>query len=879
MRDWHFWRWRQREDDDLDRELEVHLALETEDQLEAGVPLRDAQLAARREFGSITLTKEEMRDMRSGAFLERRWQDARYAARLLRKAPGFTTASVLVLAVGIGATTAIFNLVDAALLRPLPLPSPRQLVMVWERSPLGATSLVSTPTFVDWTEMNHVFAGVAATAGTGPPGPVPIADDTRPVPETVALQTVTAGYFDVLGAAPLLGRTFRAEDATTATVKIISERLWRTRFGADPGAVGRSIRVGSLGRSAIVIGVMAESAQVLGATDMWEPTELPKSPELRGSHVVQVIARMKPEVTIEQARADMAVVATRIEQVAPATNRGWGVTIEPLQSAIVGDDLRLTSLMLGGVVLFVLLLACANIANLILARGLGRTREIAVRAALGGSRGRIAGQLLTEGALLSALGGTVGLALGWGMLRVAPSLIPAGTLPEAIVLGIDWRVGAFAVGVTFVTALLFGLAPAWQAARVPLIEAITGGGRGTTDRAGRVRHALAVIEIAAALLLTTGAGLLARTLISLNNVDAGYRADHVVTMSIMVPFMRIRAQQELALYFQSMADEVSATPGVRGAAIGTDVPLSGTNRRQPFEIVGDAAPDQANRPTAHYQIVGPAYFDVLGVPLRRGRIFSARDIGTTTPVCVINEEFARRYFSNRDPLGAHIIVPSIELPPRRVTREVVGVIGQIKTKPDEPAESALEIYVPVAQNTTNRITLAVRTAGNPLPLMSSIEAAVRRIDPAQAVSRVRTMEAIASESTARPRFRAQLVGAFAIFAVVLAAFGVFSVLTFMVQQRSREFGLRLALGATAGDLLRLVLGSGCRILAMGVVLGLAASALLVQFLAGLLFGVTPFDVATFVAAPATLTLIALLACVAPALRALRADPAVALREQ
>jgi len=310
----------------------------------------------------------------------------------------------------------------------------------------------------------------------------------------------------------------------------------------------------------------------------------------------------------------MAVVAGHIERVAPVTNRGWSAAIEPLQEAIVGNDLRATSLMLGGVVLFVLLLACANIANLILARGLGRTREIAVRAALGGSRGRIASQLLTESALLGGLGGVAGLALSWTLLRIAPSLIPPGTIPQAIVLGIDWRVAAFAVVVTILTGLLFGLAPAWQAAHVPLVEAMTGGGRGTTDRAGRVRQMLAVLEIAAALLLTTGAGLLLRTLISLNHVDPGYRADHVVSMSIKVPFMRIRAQRELAEYFQSMADEVATTPGVRVAAIGTDVPLAGTNRRQPFEIVGDSTPDQANRPSAHYQIVGPGYFDALGVP-------------------------------------------------------------------------------------------------------------------------------------------------------------------------------------------------------------------------------------------------------------------------
>jgi predicted permease len=812
--------------------------------------------------------------MRTGARLDQLGQDIRHAARLLRKAPWFTSASVFVLAVGIGATTAIFGLVDALLLRPLPVKDAGQLVMVWESSPRAARNLVSPPTFLDWVDQNHAFTSMAAIGGR--PGAWPLVDETRPVPETVMMQTVTTGFFDVLGVTPLLGRTFRPDDNVMASVKVISERLWRNRFGADPGIIGRAIRLSSPTLTATIIGVVPDSAQMLGTTDVWEVTGSLRSTgqELRGSHVFQVIARLKPNATIEQARADMAIVSANIERAAPATNRGWGTTIEPLQQAIVGDDLRSTSLMLGAVVLFVLLLACANIANLILARGLARTQEIAVRAALGGSRGRIARQLLTESALLGVLGGLSGLALSWAILRIAPSLMPAGTLPAAIALGVDWRLAAFAAVATVGTSLLFGLAPAWQAAHVPLVEAMTSG-----DRGGRIRHALAVMEIAAALLLTTGAGLLLRTLVSLNSVDAGYRADHVVTMTLKVPFMRIRSQRELASYYQSIADEIGTTPGVVVSAIGTDVPLAGTNRRQPFEIVGDPPPDQANRPTAHYQMVGPTYFDALGVPLRRGRAFTPQDSGSAPQVCIVNEEFARRYFSGREALGAHVIVPSIELPPRRVTREIVGVIGQVKTRPDEPLDNALEVYVPVAQNVTNSATLVVRAVGNPLQLMPSIERAIARVDRAQAVSQVRTMEHVASEATARPRFRAQLVGVFAAFAVVLAAVGIFSVLTFMVQQRTREFSLRRALGATPRDVLRLVLGNGARIIVCGVGAGLVLSAVLVRSLAGLLFGVAPLDPLTFVAAPAGLALTALLACVAPAVRALRADPAVALREQ
>ncbi|MGH7554060.1 MAG: FtsX-like permease family protein, partial [Longimicrobiales bacterium] len=539
------------------------------------------------------------------------------------------------------------------------------------------------------------------------------------------------------------------------------------------------------------------------------------------------------------------------------------------------------SLVLGGVVLFVLLLACANIANLILARGVGRTRELAVRAALGGTRFRIARQLLVECLLLGALGGLAGIALAWALMRTAPSFIPPGTIPSSIILTLDWRLVAFASAATLVTALLFGLAPAWHAARVPLVEAMNLGGRGSSDRIGRVRQVLVIAEIAIALLLVTGAGLLVRTLVSLNNVDAGHRADNVVAMNIRLPFRRLVVAMpgEIEAYWRSIEREVAAVPQVRVASLGLDLPLSGLGMRQTFEIVGSPALDPANRPLAQYNIIGVGYFDALGVPLVRGRAFTDRDSEAAPEVCIVNDAFVRRFLAGREPIGARVAIGVPGLIARIANREIVGVVRQVKTRPDEVSDSLYQIYVPTAQSPWVMANLIVRTDVEPLDMVEQVKRAIARVDPTQAVSQVRTMEQVAAQSTARPRLRAQLVVAFAVLAALLAAVGIFSVLTFMVQQRAREFSVRLAVGASAGDLLRMVLGGGLRLTAIGVAIGVAASAALVRSLATLLFGVPPLDPLTFIVAPLVLTCVALLACLAPAIRALRADPVAALRAE
>jgi putative ABC transport system permease protein len=807
--------------------------------------------------------------------------DIRQAVRLIHKAPWFTAASVCVLGLGIGATTAIFSLVDAALFRPLPFRDAHQLVMIWERSAQNARNFVALATFADWRDSAEALSGVAATAGIVQ---IPIARGAEDLPESVPLESVTPSFFTVLGVTPLAGR---APDESNVYFPgrsdggvAISERLWRTRFASDPSIVGQTIRVGSPPRLVPVVGILPAAFQPLGATDVWEVISV-DGVGGRANRVLRVIARMKPETTLDQVRAELTVIARNIEQANPATNKGWSVTIEPMQASIVGPDLRTTSLVLGGVVLFVLLLACANIANLVLARGVGRTRELAVRAALGGTRFRIARQLFVECLFLGVLGGLAGIAIAWALLRAAPSVIPPQTLPSTIVLILDWRLAVFASAITVLTALLFGLAPAWQAAHVSLVEAMNIGGRGSSDRAGRVRQVLAVVEIAIALLLMTGAGLLVRTLVSLKNVDAGYRADNVVTMSIRLPFRRLVAARpgELETYWRSIEREVASIPAVRVASLGYDLPLTGASINPPFEIVGRPATDPANRPSAHYQIIGPRYFEALDISLVAGRAFTERDSESAQQVCIVNDAFVRRFMAGQNPLGARIAIAAPGLRAGMVNREIVGVVRQVKTRPDEAEGSNYDVYVPAAQSPWVMANLIVRADGDPLQMVEQVKRAIARVDPTQAVSQVRTMAQVAEQSTARPRLRAQLVVAFAVLATLLAAVGIFSVLMFMVQQRAREFSVRLAVGASASDLLRLVLGGGLKLTAIGVAIGVAGSAALVRSLSALLFGVPPLDPLTFVVAPLALTAIAMLACLAPAIRALRADPIAALRAE
>jgi putative ABC transport system permease protein len=799
-------------------------------------------------------------------------QDLRVAVRSLRSTPAFTALTIAMLAIGIGANTAIFSLVDAALLRPLPFRDAGRLVMLWERSPSLAHNRVSPLNFVDWHDQNASFAALAAVSGGGR-----ILTGAGREPERIPGQSVTTAFFDVLGVRPIAGRTFTdADRQLEPTVVVISERLWTSRFGRAPGIIGRAIVLD--GEPFTIVGVMPASFEILYPSDLWTPYLPRRTPEQRRMHYMQVLGRLKPGATLARAREDLERVAGQIAATSPETNKGWSVTLEPLKEALVGDDLHMTSLALAAIVAFVLTTVCANVANLLLARGISRTREIAVRAALGGSPARIMRQLLTESLLLASVGGAVGWAIAWALVRAAPSVMPARTLPEAIVMTIDGRVMAFAAAMSIATSALFGLVPAWHAARVPTAAALAAGGRAATGSASRVRTALAILEVAVAVVLVSGATLLVRSLIALRHVDAGFDGARVLTMYVSPPISRYPTPERALLFYERARQEIAALPGVRAVAIGGSLPLDGWDIGQGFEVVGGSHSEPARRASAHYQIVGAGYFETLGIPLVRGRAFTARDSAASPSICIVNEEFARRYLSDRDPIGARIAVSAMDpAGPRTVVREVVGVSRQVKVDGPGERQNAIEIYVPVLQNPWYGASIAVKTAAEPTALAPAIRAAVARADKDLPVTRLRTMDEVAAGSIAQPAFRAELAALFAGLALLLAAAGVFGVLAFAVSQRLREFGIRRALGARAVDVVRLVAVAALRITVAGAAVGLIAAAALTRFLGALLFGVRPLDPATFFAAPALLVGVALVACAAPALRAVRVDPAVSLR--
>jgi putative ABC transport system permease protein len=582
---------------------------------------------------------------------------------------------------------------------------------------------------------------------------------------------------------------------------------------------------------------------------------------------------------VEQANADLAIVAANIASLSPSTNKGWGVTVEPLRQGLVPQELRTTSWVLAGAAGFVLLIACANVANLMLVRGAARTREIAVRASIGGSRSRIVRQLLTESALVGLLGGALGIGLGAALLQATPYLVPPGFLPVWLHLKLDVRMIAFTVAVAVTAAGLFGLAPAWQAVRTPLAAILRSGGR-TATGGDRVRALLAAGEVAVAMLLVAGAGLLLRTFESLSHVDPGFQPDHVLTMYVSLANSRYPKPENAMRFYRGIEAEIAAVPGVRAVGMSTILPADGWDIGQGFEVVGQPEMDRSHQPAAHYQIVSSGYFRTLGIELTRGRPFDDRDTTASTPVCIVNEEFARRYLAGRDALSAQINVQGMAPEgPRPVVRQVVGVSHQVKVGGLAEKENELEIYVPQRQNPWFWSAISVKTAGDPGGLTRAVQAAVARVDRQEALTRIRTMDQVLAETVSTPRFLACLTGAFAGIALALAAVGIFGVLAFSVGQRTREFGIRLAVGAQSGQVLWMVLGEAMQIAGAGTGAGLIAAAVLTRSLSTLLFGVVPLDALTFIAAAGLLGLVALAACLAPAWRASRVDPASVLHQE
>jgi putative ABC transport system permease protein len=894
------WLWRVPLDREVDEEIAFHIEMRTRELVERGVDptaAREIVLARLGDLSRLKRTCEDLgrkrdRETRMTQWLEEIRHDVATALRQMRGSPGFTMVAALTLALGIGANSAIFALADATFLRPLPFTQPQdRLVMIWERNANGFLSPVTPLDYNDWSDQNQTFDVMAAFTGA-------LLTLTAPgsAPEQIAAQAVTARFFDVLGVTPIAGRTFQPSDAAAPNVVVLSEGLWQRRFGADRAIVGRSIVLG--GQPQTVIGIVPSEFQVLPALNsvttpsgLWMFYENPRAGAgMRRSHILRAIGRIKAGLSLEAAQRDMTAIGNRNAELFPDTNKGHDPTLQPMREALIGSEMRVTSILLLGVVGFVLLMCCANVANLLLARTAARARELAVRAALGATRRRILAQLLTESLVLSMLGGVLSLAVGWAILQAAPSVVPPGVLPGAVALSFDARVVAFCAVTALAVGVVFGLAPAWQSTGVSVTQAITTGSR-TTTGGGRLRQVLVVTEVAAAVLVLSGAGLLLRTLIALQGLDAGYRAQDALTMLVNLPMpvanssSRYATPESLQRFYRSIEEDVIKQPGVRRVAIGGSLPLDGGWFGQAFDIEGDRPKPPAARDTAAYQMVSPSYFETLEIPIVKGRAFADTDTSDGVQVCIVSEAFVRRYLGGREPIGMRLVVPRISFagapspastPP---VREIVGVARQVKVSPIETAPVP-QLYVPIAQNAWYMATIIVRPSSGPADaLLPSVRAAIARVDKEQAVARVRTIDVVAAEATARPRFRAVLVGTFAALALILAMVGVFGVLAYSVQQRMREFGVRIAMGARALDVVRLVFGSAARMTAIGLATGLIAAGVLSRWVATLVYPIAPLDPVTFAAVPLVLVVTAAIAVAAPALRAMRVDPVVAFRSE
>lgn len=878
--------WRVGLEQEVDEEIAFHLEMRTRELIERGMDPAAARRAALDRLGDMASLKRTCRDlgrkrereMRLGQFLEEFRADVMFALRQLRRAPAFTVVAIVTLALGIGANSAIFALADAALLRPLPFGAPDRLVSINETSGTEQRGFVSPVNLHDWDTRSRSFDRIAGfVAGVG--GMVmPGADGSA---ETVSRQWVTAGIFDVLGITPIAGRTFLpSDDLERRRVVVISETFWRTRFNADPGVVGREIRLD--GDLWTVVGIVPADFQLMAPNSVWAMRSISNlPPRVRGVYVFQAVGRVKPGVSMAAAKADLASIAAALADEFPAVNKGRGVAIEPLHDSLIGGDLRLTSMLFLGVVGFVLLICCANVASLLLARATVRGRELAVRAALGAGRGRIIRQLLTESLVLSLIGGALGAGVGAAILSVSPALVPEGLLPAAVTLAFDMRVVAFCGGAALLVGVLFGITPAWQATRFSSPHAMGSDSRTTTGGGGRLRSLLVIGEIATAVLLLFGAGLLFRTLIAVEGYDRGYRAESVLAMLVDPLGSKYPTAESLQQFFDQVESEIRSLPGVQDVGWTSSLPLDiFETDRLSFEIVGDAPVEEARRPTTEYQIVSPTYFSTLDLPMLAGRTFDATDTAGGVPVCIVNEAFARQL--GRSPIGVKVALRSVSSPQAApVVREIVGVARQIKGRPDETTDF-VQMYVPSAQDLSDDIFLVVRPkVGSASALAPSVRAAISRVDREQLVSirQVTTLDAIARTATGRHRFRAVMVMAFAALALVLAMVGVFGILTYSVQQRVRDFGVRRALGASSRDVLRLVAGDAARVVAAGAAIGLLLSALLGRLMTSLLFGVQPLDLPTFLLVTIVLGVTAAASIAGPAWRAIRIDPAVALRNR
>jgi len=853
---------------EIDEEMKAHIELEADANRERGMTPEEARRSAMESFGNVGSIRDLAYDVKGGGFLETLLQDVRYCGRMLLKHPSFTLIIVLTLALGIGANTATFSIVNAVLLRPFPYQSPEQLVMIGEGAAGGA---VSYPNFADWKDDRNIFSSTSAVRGNENFNLTGAGE-----PERLQGRLVSAGFLSTLGVSPALGRDFLVEDDRPGVnpTTIISYGLWTRRFASDQGIIGKQITLNN--QSFTVIGVAPRGFEFEQPADVSVPIGLSADRfKARGSDPgIRVVARMGSGVVLQQAQTQLNVIYQRLEQEYPKSNTGRRAYLTSLQESFVGDVRQPLLILLGSVGL-VLLIACANVANLLLVRASTRRREISVRVALGASRRRIIRQLLTESIMLSLIGALLGMLVAyWGTSLVANQL-PA-EIPRLSQANIDSRVLIFTIGVSLVTGLLFGLAPAIQSSRLNLTDCLKEGDRGASDRRQYLRSGLVVCEVALTLTLLVGAGLLVKSFRNVLQVDPGFNARKLLTMQVSV---NNPDGNQVASFFRQLQENVTRIPGVTAFAISNGLPL-GVANHPTFFIQGRPLPEPGQERGAVRYTVSPGYFDAMGIQLKRGRVFTPQDTPDTPLVMIIDEALAQ-YFQNEDPIGKQIS-QSREGSPKY---EIIGVVGHVEQDSlESQTVRTPQFYLAFNQippdrlpGYVRRINLLSRTNVDPSSLTSAVRDQIAALNKDQAIFNVRTMEEIVGQSVAPRRFSMMLLSVFALFALALASIGIYGVMSYAVTQRTREIGLRMTLGAQRGNVLRLVIGDGMKLTLAGVLLGVVAAFALTRTIKSLLFGVSATDPVTFISIALLLLLVALLACWIPARRATKVDPMIALR--
>jgi putative ABC transport system permease protein len=870
---------RQRETviNDIDREMRSHLELQVEANIRTGMSPDEARVQALRSFGNVNKAVDAAYDVKGGGLLESLTQDVRYGVRMLAKHRAFTAVAVFTLALGIGANTAIFSVVNELLLRPLPYRDADRIVMLWEVTPEGRhQNTTSRANFRAWRSQNTSYENVAAFSDQR----FNLTGDGEP--EELSVQMATPELFKILGVDPLLGRTFLPDDDGKPPVAVLSYGLWQRRFGGQASVIGQPITLSSV--KFTVIGVMPANFQfhIKQRSGTGRPAELwtilpmtvgPGANE-RG-RFLSVVGKLKDGVTVDRAAAELRTIEARLSDEVPQFNKNFSAEVLPLREQFFGNVRRPLWLMLGAVG-FVLLIACANVANLLLSLATSREKEIAVRAALGARRTRIVRQLLTESLLLALLGSALGLGFAWLGIK-ALMLISPKDLVSFQSVSLNMTVLLWTLGVSILTGIIFGLAPALHISRLNLNDSLKDGGKSESGQASgsrRLRSALVVSEIALAVVLLASAGLLIRSFIRLQQVDRGFQTDNILTMVVRLPDAKYPQDAQVVAFFNQALEKVRQLPSVRSAGMVNHLPLyGGLGSNTGFKILGRPEPPPGQGPSTDVRVVDSEYFTTMGIPLLRGRNFTSDELREPRQKILINEVLARTYFASEDPIGQRLDVGMFEKP---TPAEIIGVVGNVRYD-SLVDESPPAVYFPHPDLAYSFMTLVVRTDGEPAAIAPAIQREIRTLDPNQPVSDLRTMNQVMSEWVSRSRFNTLLLGLFAGLATLLSAVGIFGVMNYSVALRTRELGLRLAVGAQPRQVLLLVLKQGLLLTIAGVILGLAAAFALTRLLSGLLFGVAAVDVTTFATISLLLVVVSLLACYLPARRAMRIDPLRALR--